>query len=114
MSGKCTVVDTTMEEVHGRPETGTTRRAFGEHFEILIAEFAAGSSSDVLEQHQGKVGEEVAAVLEGRFEVVAGDENHQLSMGEAIIIPPGVDRSWRCLDETGSLYRAITIVPHPF
>ncbi len=56
----------------------------------------------------------IVIIATGGSVAMLGEENHQLSMGEAIIILSGVDRSWRCLDEPGSLYRAITIVPHPF
>jgi quercetin dioxygenase-like cupin family protein len=107
MSGVCTLVDAGLEQ---RSSSGSTRRALGEHFEIIIAEVAPGDSSGRHELDADKLGEEVATVLAGEFEVVTDDEQYRLSSGEAIIIPPGVKRTWRSLEKTGSLYRAITRV----
>jgi hypothetical protein len=49
--------------------------------------------------------EEVGAVLDGRFELRSGDERHELAAGSGILIPPGAERTWRLLSDSGVLYR---------
>lgn len=49
-------------------------------------------------------GEELAAVLEGCFELRCADETHRLEAGTGILIPPGVGRCWLACS-TGVLYR---------
>ncbi len=51
--------------------------------------------------------EEIGAVLEGRFELVCGDERHELADGQGIVIPPGEAHSWRVLSDGGVLYRVL-------
>jgi mannose-6-phosphate isomerase-like protein (cupin superfamily) len=51
------------------------------------------------------LGEEMAAVLSGRFELVCDDERYQLAAGDGLLIPTGASRSWRLQTETGVLYR---------
>ena len=53
------------------------------------------------------LGEELGAVLEGRFELVCGDEHHELASGEGILIPPHEPRQWRVLSASGVLYRVL-------
>jgi len=53
----------------------------------------------------GDLFEEVAAVIEGAFHVVAAGEAYDLSVGEGIIIPPGEPRRWRCTVAPGLLYQ---------
>jgi hypothetical protein len=70
--------------------------------------------------HKGDIGaltpppnlnEEVGAVLDGRFELLCGDERHELAAGSGILIPPGEDRTWRLLSESGVLYRVFPREP---
>ncbi|EUC20251.1 UNVERIFIED_ORG: hypothetical protein BDU10_8057 [Burkholderia sp. CF145] len=58
------------------------------------------------------LGEELAAVLEGRVDIVAADEHYVLSAGEAILIPPREARSYRCVTPHCVLYR-VTCSPAP-
>ena len=53
------------------------------------------------------LGEEVATVLSGQFDVDAAGEQYTLVSGEGIIIPRGEPRLWRCTSVEGVLYRAI-------
>jgi mannose-6-phosphate isomerase-like protein (cupin superfamily) len=61
----------------------------------------------------GSNGEEMAAVMAGSFRVRAGDEEHVLSPGEGIIIPPGTKRDWKALESNGTLYRVVNANPPP-
>jgi quercetin dioxygenase-like cupin family protein len=48
--------------------------------------------------------EEIGAVLAGRFELICGDESHQLGAGQGILIPSNAPHRWRALED-GTLYR---------
>ncbi|MGU7768635.1 cupin domain-containing protein [Burkholderia sp. MR1-5-21] len=65
---------------------------------VLEADCVVGSDAPT-------AGEEVGAVLEGRFEVEAAGERYVLCRGEGIVIPPGAPRRWRCLTARGVVYR---------
>jgi hypothetical protein len=51
------------------------------------------------------LGEEMGAVLNGRFELICEDDRYELEPGGCILIPPAAPRAWRLLSETGVLYR---------
>ena len=77
-----------------------------------VAEGAALSAStqrmqcdELVELEAGLLGEELAAVLEGRVDIVAADEHYILSAGEAILIPPREARRYRCVTPSCVLYR---------
>ncbi|SDV47285.1 cupin domain-containing protein [Chitinasiproducens palmae] len=61
---------------------------------------------EVRESAEGSRGEEVAAVLEGEFEIDAAGEHYRLATGEAILIPPHEARRFACRSARGVLYRA--------
>jgi quercetin dioxygenase-like cupin family protein len=84
-----------------------TVRAQGE---LLTTEFAVFEPSEVHDEAAGARGEEVVAILEGRFDIDAAGEHYRLVAGEAILIPPGEPRRFACLDAKGVLYRAGTRV----
>ncbi|WP_341317056.1 cupin domain-containing protein [Paraburkholderia sp. IMGN_8] len=77
-----------------------------------VADGAALSAStqrmqcdEQVELEAGLLGEELAAVLEGRVDIVAADEHYVLSAGEAILIPPREARRYRCVTASCVLYR---------
>jgi hypothetical protein len=77
-----------------------------------VADGAALSAStqrmqrdELVEFDAGLLGEELAAVLEGRVDIVAADEHYVLSAGEAILIPPREARRYRCISPGCVLYR---------
>jgi quercetin dioxygenase-like cupin family protein len=57
------------------------------------------------------LGEEVATILEGSFDVDAAGEQYRLTRGEGIIIPPGEPRDWVCAAPRGVLYRVVVTTP---
>lgn len=67
----------------------------------------AMKQDEVIEFAASALGEEVAAVLEGRVDVVAAGEHYVLSAGEAILIPPHEARRYRCLEANSVLYRVV-------
>lgn len=77
-------------------------QASGSAFDTAIRVFAAG---ETLEFAAGTLGEEVGAILDGRFEILAAGEHYTLSRGEAILIPPAEARRFCCVSERGVLYR---------
>ncbi|CAB3797391.1 cupin domain-containing protein [Paraburkholderia caffeinilytica] len=77
-----------------------------------VADGAALSAStqrmrcdELIEFEADLSGEELAAVLEGRVDIVAADEHYVLSAGEAILIPPREARRYRCVTPSCVLYR---------
>jgi mannose-6-phosphate isomerase-like protein (cupin superfamily) len=56
-------------------------------------------------------GEEIGAILEGEFDVEAAGERYVLRAGEAILIPPGAPRRWRCRSTRGVAYRVVVKTP---
>ena len=72
----------------------------------LIVELRRWERADIGElAAPPNLGEEVGAVLAGRFELTAGAERHELAAGAGILIPPGEPRTWRLLSDSGVLYR---------
>ena len=61
----------------------------------------------------GSNGEEMAAVMSGTFRVRTATEEHELTTGEGIIIPPGSEREWQSLESGGCLYRVVNANPPP-
>lgn len=78
--------------------------AFTDGGRDLTVELKRWNAGDGLETTGG---EEVGAVLEGRFELVLAEETHRLETGDAVVIPPGAPHLWRLLSPTGVLYRVI-------
>ncbi|WP_082378299.1 cupin domain-containing protein [Caballeronia cordobensis] len=62
---------------------------------------------DVVSVEKDMLGEEVAAVLDGRIAVLAAGEHYVLSAGEAILIPPNEPRRFTCVSSGSVLYRVI-------
>ncbi|CAB3806320.1 hypothetical protein LMG28614_06368 [Paraburkholderia ultramafica] len=62
---------------------------------------------EVIEFAASALGEEVAAVLKGRVDIVAAGEHYVLSAGEAILIPPFEARRYQCLEANCVLYRVV-------
>jgi quercetin dioxygenase-like cupin family protein len=62
---------------------------------------------EVLEFAASALGEEVAAVLNGRVDIVAAGEHYVLSAGEAILIPALEARRYQCLEANSVLYRVV-------
>jgi mannose-6-phosphate isomerase-like protein (cupin superfamily) len=77
----------------------------GETFDVALREYIQGEIST---GGLDGLGEEVATILSGSFDVDAAGEHYSLSPGEGIIIPPGEPRQWTCTSGTGLLYRAVT------
>ena len=94
-----------------RPD-GTTTPDFRLEGHDLVVELRRWDRADIGHiAPPPNLGEEVAAVLEGRFELVAGDERHQLAAGSGILVPPGAQRTWRLLTDFGVLYRVFSRGP---
>ncbi|HEX7911867.1 MAG TPA: cupin domain-containing protein [Paraburkholderia sp.] len=71
----------------------------------LSASIQRMQCDELIELEAGLLGEELAAVLEGRVDIVAADEHYVLSAGEAILIPPREARRYRCVTPGCVLYR---------
>jgi hypothetical protein len=94
------------EDSGWRPADAATAPAFRTEGRDLIVELRRWNASDIAElAPPPNLGEEVGAVLNGRFELTTGDERHELAPGSGILIPPGEARTWRLLSESGVLYR---------
>lgn len=78
--------------------------ATGDAFDIQLRRFDLG---DTVEGGISDLGEEVGAVVEGSFDILAAGESYSLTAGEAIAIPPHEPRRWICTSDQGVLYRAI-------
>ena len=89
-----------------RPDDAAPAPRFRTEGRDLVVELRRWERGDIaqLTPPAGQ-GEEVGAVLNGRFELVSDGERHELAPGSGILIPPGVPRSWRLLSESGVLYR---------
>lgn len=88
-----------------RPD-GTTAPDFRTEGRDLVVELRRWERSDIAQlAPPPDWNEEVGAVLDGRFELVMGDERHELAAGAGILIPPGEHRTWNLLSEAGTLYR---------
>lgn len=98
---RCSVADSGW-----RPDTTAPEPKFRAQGRDLVVELRRWHQSDIGElTAPPDLGEEVAAVLDGRFELVSDDERHELAAGSGILIPPGAARTWRLLSESGVLYR---------
>lgn len=76
----------------------------GDAFDVSLREYRQGEAS------QGGLdglGEEVATIVSGEFDVDAAGEHYRLTPGEGIIIPRGEPRRWTCVSEQGVLYRVV-------
>ncbi|MGV2290452.1 cupin domain-containing protein [Trinickia sp. YCB016] len=82
--------------------------ASGEALDVSIRVFDADESIEAAEQ---ALGEEIGAILDGEFEVEAAGERYVLRAGEAILIPPGAKRRWRCRSARGVAYRVVVKIP---
>jgi len=89
-----------------RPGDEATAPHFRTQGRDLIVELRRWNVSDIADlAPPPNLGEEVGAVLDGRFELTTGDERHELAAGSGILIPPGEPRTWRLLSGSGVLYR---------
>ena len=81
---------------------------------VLAVELRHWASGERLEVRQrAELREEMGAVLEGRYELVCGDERYELEAGDGILVPPGEPHSWRVLSDGGVLYRVSCIGSAP-
>ncbi len=86
-----------------RPGVATENLAVGvsgQKLKLELVRWKQGQSLDV----PADAGEEMGAVLEGRFELRCGDEVHVLTPGLGLLIPAGHEHRWTAL-EPGVLYR---------
>jgi hypothetical protein len=97
----CTAADTGW-----RPGDETAAPDFRADGSELTVELKRWTSEGIahLEPPRG-LGEEMGAVLDGRFELVCEGDRYDLEAGAGILIPAGAPRSWRLLSENGVLYR---------
>jgi mannose-6-phosphate isomerase-like protein (cupin superfamily) len=79
----------------------------GKDLAVELREWRDGETLDVAPS----TGDELGAVLNGRFELVCGDERHVLEAGGGILIPRGEAHQWRLLSERGTLYRVTAVLP---
>lgn len=77
----------------------------GDMFDIALRTYSMNECS---EGGLDGLGEEVATVLTGQFDVDAAGEQYTLVPGEGIIIPRGEPRRWCCTSNEGQLYRVVT------
>ncbi len=71
--------------------------------QIGTAQFPAGLRSPA-EGFHSRDADEIALVLEGRFETIAGGEVHVLGPGDLIIIPAGEANASRALEPSKVLW----------
>jgi quercetin dioxygenase-like cupin family protein len=93
---------------HLAPNTIYSRQAQGADLSVIICKFTKGTTTADVDAPKS---EEVTTVTSGKFKVKAGAEEYLLREGDAIIVPPGLERLWECIDETGSIIRIITPPP---
>lgn len=77
----------------------------GRDLVVELRRWHAGETRAIVDP--GELDEELGAVLEGRYELVCGDERYELEPGSGILVPPGEPRTWRVLSDEGVLYRVI-------
>lgn len=83
---------------------GAVQAVTGDLFDLSLASYRQGEVARALPRG---LGEEVATVLEGEFDVDAAGEQYRLTPGEGILIPRGEPRRWQCVSASGTLYRAV-------
>lgn len=97
----CTAADTGW-----RPDGAATAPDFRAEGNELAVELRRWTRDDIARlEPPPRLVEEMAAVLEGRFEMTSEDDRYELEAGAGILIPAGAPRSWRLLSENGVLYR---------
>jgi quercetin dioxygenase-like cupin family protein len=74
----------------------------GRDLAVELRRWSEGQIFDVVAASE--LGEEMGAVLEGRFELACGDERYELGAGSGILVPENEPRTWRALSD-GVLYR---------
>jgi len=94
----CQVYDTQWRPSHTPADLAVG--AAGKDLQAELTHWQAGQARTIAAQ----AGEEMGAVLQGRFELRCGDETHVLEAGSGLLIPPGYERTWTALD-AGVLYR---------
>jgi quercetin dioxygenase-like cupin family protein len=99
----------TVDAIHCSPlaaavEDGDASRAQGAALAMCTQ---ALKPDEVIEFAASALGEEVAAVLKGRVDIVAAGEHYVLCAGEAILIPAHEARRYRCLEANSVLYRVV-------
>jgi mannose-6-phosphate isomerase-like protein (cupin superfamily) len=93
------------EDSGWRPDVGgePDLRTRGEHLDVELRAWRRGEQVEIASAPH--VSEELGAVLEGRFELVCGDERYELEAGAGILIPPREGHRWTLLSDHGVLYR---------
>jgi len=94
----CQVYDTQWRPAHA--SGGLAVAADGKDLRAELAHWQTGQTRSIPAQ----AGEEMGAVLQGRFELRCGDETHVLEAGSGLLIPPGHEHRWTAL-QAGVLYR---------
>lgn len=103
---KATFPPITVADSGWRPGDPASQPAFRTEGRHLVVELRRWTRDDIDTLAPPRaLGEELAAVLEGEFELVAGDERHVVAAGNGMLIPPGEPRTWRLRSEAGVLYR---------
>lgn len=90
-----------IEPLGGSVDQGSLQ---GDALDINLRQYRRGEAT------QGGLdglGEEVATVISGEFDVDAAGEHYRLTPGEGILIPRGEPRKWTCTSAEGVLYRAV-------
>jgi quercetin dioxygenase-like cupin family protein len=88
-----------------RPESTTPVdfRTRGKVLSVELRRWTTGASVSV--STPADLGEEMGAVLEGRYELTCEGERYELGPGDGILIPAGEPHTWRLLSGEGVLYR---------
>jgi hypothetical protein len=89
-----------------RPDDAETAPQFTAEGQELAVELRRWTKADIATLAAPRdLGEEMGAVLNGRFELICEDDRYELEPGGGILIPPAAPRTWRLLSESGVLYR---------
>jgi quercetin dioxygenase-like cupin family protein len=100
----------TTEDSGWRPDGAKTEVDFqtsGRDLVVELRQWRDGETLDVA----ASPGDELAAVLGGRFEIRCGDECYVLDAGNGILVPRGEPHRWRALSNAATLYRVTSLVP---
>jgi hypothetical protein len=104
MTVSTSIDEFTMLETGWKPTSGSDA-AFAAQGAALQADLRALTAASPVIINLAGTAEEVAAILEGRFELRSEDDFYTLSAGQAVLIPPGAPRNWHLVSPRGTLYR---------